>query len=124
MVWTLFAYIFFWVAFFCLVLVILISLSNRPQSASDWLKKISSRFGQTPAETEQMRGILRRFGVLFLAAGMLFLLLSMPTGEMSAEDQGKLTLAEVGCAVVVFWQIKGIRNIVKSQPGRGARSIK
>jgi hypothetical protein len=122
MVWTLFAYIFVWVAFFCLVLVVLIYLSNRTQSG--WLKRISSRFGETPAETEQVRGILRRFGVLFLAAGVLFLLLSMPTGEMSPEDQGKLTLAEVGCAVAIFWQIKGIRNMVKSQPGRGARSVK
>jgi hypothetical protein len=103
-------------------LVVLIYLSNRTQSG--WLKRISSRFGETPAETEQVRGILRRFGVLFLAAGVLFLLLSMPTGEMSPEDQGKLTLAEVGCAVAIFWQIKGIRNMVKSQPGRGARSVK
>lgn len=122
MIWTLFSYIFLWVAFFCLVLVILIYLSSRIQS--DWLKRVSSRFGQTPAETEQVRGILRRIGVLFLAAGILFLLLSMPTGEMSPEDQGKLTLAEVGCAVVVFWQIKRIRSIVKSQPGRSARSVK
>ncbi len=122
MVWTLFSYIFIWVAFFCLVLVILIYLSNRTQS--DWLKRVSSRFGQTPAETEQVRGILRRFGVLFLAAGVLFLLLSMPTGEMSPEDQGKLTLAEVACIVVVFWQIKGIRNVVKNQPGHSSRSLK
>ncbi len=122
MVWTLFSYIFIWVAFFCLVLVILIYLSNRTQS--DWLKRLSSRFGQTPAETEQVRGILRRFGVLFLAAGVLFLLLSMPTGELSPENQGKLTLAEVACIVVVFWQIKGIRNVVKNQPGHSSRSLK
>ncbi len=122
MVWTLFSYIFIWVAFFCLVLVILIFLSNRTQS--DWLKRLSSRFGQTPAETEQVRGILRRFGVLFLAAGVLFLLLSMPTGELSPENQGKLTLAEVACIVVVFWQIKGIRNVVKNQPGHSSRSLK
>jgi len=122
MVWTLFSYIFIWVAFFCLVLVILIYLSNRTQS--DWLKRLSRRFGQTPAETEQVRGILRRFGVLFLAAGVLFLLLSMPTGELSPEDQGKLTLAEVACIVVVFWQIKGIRNVVKNQPGHSSRSLK
>ncbi len=122
MVWTLFSYIFIWVAFFCLVLVILIYLSNRTQS--DWLKRLSSRFGQTPAETEQVRGILRRFGVLFLAAGVLFLLLSMPTEETSPEDLGKLTLAEVACIVVVFWQIKGIRNVVKNQPGHSSRSLK
>ncbi len=122
MLWTLFAYIFLWVSFFCLVLVCLIYFSGRTQS--DWLKRVSSRFGQTPGETEQVRGILRRFGVLFLATGVLFLLLSMPRGEMSLEDQGKLTLVEVGCAVIVFWQIKGIRDIVKSQPKRNVKSVK
>jgi len=122
MLWTLFAYIFFWVAFFCLLLMSLLYFSGRIQF--DWLQRFSSRFGQTPAETEQVRGILRRFGVLFLAAGVLFLLLSMPTGKISLEDQGRLTLAEVACAVIVFWQIKGIRDIVKSQPGRSSRSVK
>jgi hypothetical protein len=122
MAWTLFSYIFVWVSFFCFVLVILIYLSNRTQSG--WLKRVSSRFGQTPAETEQVRGILRRFGVLFLTAGIFFLLLSVPTGEMSPEDQGKLTLAEVACIVIGFWQIKGIRHVVKNQPGHGSRSLK
>jgi hypothetical protein len=114
MVWTLFAYIFFWVAFFCLVLASLLYLSGQTQS--DWLKRLSSRFGQTPAETDQARGILKRFGILFLAAGMLFLLLSMPTGQMSPEDQGRLTLVQIVCAVIVFWQIRGIKNLVKKQP--------
>jgi len=114
MVWTLFAYILFWVAFFCLVLVSLIYLSGRTQS--DWLKRFSSRFGQTPAETEQVRRILKRFGILFLAAGALLLLLSMPTDEMSPEEQGRLSLVQVACAVIVFWQIKGIRDLVKNQP--------
>jgi hypothetical protein len=122
MLWTLLAYIFFWVAFFCLLLMSLLYLSNYTQAT--WLKKFSKRFGETPAETEQVRGILRRFGVLFLAAGVLFLLLSMPTGELSPEDHGKLTLAEVACIVVVFWQIKGIRDIVKDQPGHRSRSLK
>ncbi len=122
MLWTLFAYIFFWVAFFCLVLFSLIYFSGRTQS--DWLKRLSSRFGQTPAETDQIRGILKRFGLLFLAAGVLFLLLSVPVGEMSPEDQGRLTVGEVACAVMIFWQIKGIRDIVKGQPGRGSRSVK
>ena len=117
---ALFAYIFFWVAFFCLVLVSLLYVSGRTQS--DWLKRFSGRFGETPTETAQVRGILRRFGILFLAAALLLLLLSRPTTELSPEEQGGLTLLEAACALTIFWQIKGIRKLVKAPQGRSARN--
>jgi hypothetical protein len=116
MVWTLFAYIFFWVAFFCLLLVSLIYLSDRTQI--EWIRKIAGRFGQTQAEIEQIRGIVRRLGVIFLVAGMFLLLVSMSTEGISPEDQGRRALMQLACAVIVFWQIKGIRRLVRSQsPG-------
>ena len=120
MIWTLFAYIFFWVAFFCLLLVTLIYLSDRTQI--EWLKKVAGRFGETPAEIEQIRGILRRFGVIFLTVGVFLLLLSMSIDGMSPEDQGRHTLLQVACAVIVFWQIKGIRRLVKSQSPGGLKA--
>jgi|RifCSP16_1_1023843.scaffolds.fasta_scaffold177387_1 hypothetical protein len=120
MIWALLSYIFFWVAFFCLVLVGLLYLAGRTQS--DWLKRFSSRFGETAAETAQVRGILRRFGILFLAAGLLFLLLSQPTTELTPEEQGMLTLLEAACGLTIFWQIKGIRDLVKTPQGRSVRN--
>ena len=120
MLWALISYIFFWVAFFCLVLVGLLYLSGRTQS--DWLKRFSGRFGETSAETAHVRGILRRFGIVFLAAAMLLLLLTRPTSELSPEEQGVQTLLEVACALTILWQIKGIRDLVKTPQGRSVRN--
>jgi hypothetical protein len=114
MLWTLFAYIFFWVAFFCFVLGGLIYLSGRTRSK--WLERFSSRFGRTPEETSQVQGILRRFGIIFLGAGILFLLISLPSDGLSVEDQGKRILLAMACGALIFWQIRGIRNLVKRQP--------
>lgn len=119
MVWTLFAYIFFWVATFCLALFLLLHFSGRSQAG--WIKRLARRFGETPAETEQVRGIFKRFGILFLAAGVFFMLMGMPTHDLTPEDQGKLALAQGACILIAFWQIKGIRDLVKGQPGRGAK---
>jgi hypothetical protein len=118
MIWALFAYICFWVAFFCLFLIILLYLPDRVQSAG--IKRFLRRFGEDPAEAAQVRGIIRRFGILFLAVGVFFWLLTAPTSQMSPEEQGMLTLAQVACALIVFWQIKGIRDFSKSQPKSGA----
>jgi len=119
MVWTLFAYIFFWVATFCLALFILLHFSGR--SRFEWLNSFMRRFGETPAETERVREIFKKFGILFLAAGVFSMLVGIPTHDLSPENQGKLALAQGACILIAFWQIKGIRDLVKSQPGRSAK---
>ncbi len=119
MVWTLFAYMFFWVAFFCLALVLFLYLSKG--LGWEWMKRFTSRFGESPEEISHVQGLMRRFGLLFLALGVFLLLIGVPKESLTPEDQGKITLVQAGCAVVVFWQIRGIRILTRRQPDKNPK---
>ena len=122
MVWALFAHMALWVAFFCWVLLGLLYWSGRSQV--EWLKKFAGRFGQSPADTQQVRQLMGRFGFLFMAIGFFFLLLSIPTAEIAPERQGELALMKAACVLLALWLMKGIRDLVKTQTGPNSRSGK
>lgn len=120
MIWTLLAYIAFWVALFCAAWMILIVLSSR--SEIPWLRRLGERFGPTAGERRQVQGLLQRLAIIFLAAGVFLLVIAYPKDGMTPEQVGQLTLLAILCGVIVFWQIRGIRNLVRSQrPGDGTK---
>jgi hypothetical protein len=120
MLWTLIAYIFFWMAFFCVAVTILLFLSTKSRAV--WLKEVAARFGGSSSETVEIRRGFWRFGILFAAMGILIQLLTSPEAEPAGDRSITITFAEAACVVVILWQVKSLWEMTRA--GREKRPAK
>ena len=120
MVWTLFAYIFFWMTFFCVAVTILLFLSTK--SRATWLKEVAARFGGGSSETVGIRIGFLRFGILFAAVGILIQLVTSPEAEPSGDRSITITFSEAACVVVILWQVKSLWEMTRA--GREKQTAK
>ncbi len=111
------AYILIWLGLFALFCAAILWLGPRTQSRL--IKALAGRLSPeapAPPGALQPLEVFTRLGAIFLALGLLLLILMAPEAEAAAATRWRLVLAEAFLAVVVIWQVVTLRGKFTSRP--------